>query len=58
VLNEYAEAEDIFTSTKTLKKWVNRYRYRWLNEGTLSNKISVERRLKHIKIKNDGLEKN
>jgi hypothetical protein len=51
VLNEYAKAEDIFTSTKTLKKWVNR----WLNEGTISNKISVERRLKHIKITTDDL---
>ncbi len=51
VLNEYAKAEDIFTSTKTLRKWVNQ----WLNEGTISNKISVERRLKHIKITTDDL---
>jgi hypothetical protein len=50
-LNEYAKAEDIFTSTKTLRKWVNQ----WLNEGTISNKISVERRLKHIKITTDDL---
>ena len=46
-----AKAEDIFTSTKTLRKWVNR----WLNEGTISNKISAERRLKNIKITTDDL---
>ena len=51
VLNEYTKTEDIFTSTKTLRKWVNQ----WLNEGTISSKISVERRLKHIKITTDDL---
>ncbi len=40
ILNEYAKAEDIFTSQEN----------ELIDEGTISNKISVERWLKNIKI--------
>ncbi len=45
ILNEYAKAEDIFTSQEN----------ELIDGGTISNKISVERRLKNIKITTDDL---
>ncbi len=38
-----------------LKLKIFLHQLRWSNEGTISNKISVERRLKHIKITADDL---